>query len=118
MLPSALPAESVGKAATGEKACKFDYCETKPIPGLQLIREAIGRRLGAGSNRRSFDFFDEYTRLPEQRLQLAALVNGLACIEPLLQRIFIAARGARSGRTAMHPTSSFAAYRRRHAGLA
>ena len=93
-------------------------CETKPIPGLQLIREAIGRGLGAVSNRRSFDFFDEKVRLPEQRLHLAPLLNGLARIESVLQRVFIASWRARSGRTTMHPTSPFPADRRRHARLA
>jgi hypothetical protein len=55
--------------------------------------------------------------LPEQGLQLAPPLNGLARIESALQRILIAAGGARSGCTAMHPTSPFAADRRRHAGL-
>ena len=54
----------------------------------------------------------------EQGLHLAPLLNGLARIESILQRIFIAAWGAGSGRAAMHPTSPFAADRRRHAGLA
>jgi hypothetical protein len=61
---------------------------------------------------------NQHKRLPQQGSQLPAFLDGLACIPPMLQRVFVAAWSARSRRTAMHPTASFSTHRRRHAGFA
>jgi hypothetical protein len=77
-----------------------------------------GRRPGIGRKSPSFDFLDQNARLPKQRLQLASLLNGLAGVVPVLERILVAAWRARSRRAAMHSTSPFPADCGCHAGLA
>ena len=66
----------------------------------------------------SHDLLHEPMGLPQQRPQLPAFRNGFTGIEPLLERILIAARRAGSRRSAMHATALFAGYGRRQAGFA
>ena len=65
---------------------------------------------------RSIDAFEQSDRFPHKPPRLTVLRNGLARILSMLQRIFIAARSARSWRAAMHPTPFLPGHRGRHAG--
>ena len=67
---------------------------------------------------RSIDAFEQSDRLPHKLPRLAVLRNGLTRILSMLQRVFIAARSARSRCATMHPTPFLPAYGRRHAGRA
>jgi len=73
------------------------------------LRQLCGRLL---------DLLNQHERLPQQGPQLPAFLEGFVRIPPMLQRVFVAAWSARSRRTAMHPTTSFSAHRRSHAGFA
>jgi hypothetical protein len=79
-------------------------------------RIRVARELG--SRPRSPDFPHEPERLPHQSLHAPAFVDRRMRIEPVLQRVPVAAGRARSGGAAVHTAMVFAAHGGRQAGMA
>jgi hypothetical protein len=98
--------------------------QNKPNFCLRELGSPAVRRLrrGVGSNadvlptvKRLLDTLNQYARLPHQRPQLPALLDGFARVQAVLERVLVALRGARPRRAAVHSTTSFSAHRRRPA---
>ena len=56
--------------------------------------------------------------MPEEILEVPAILNRFAGKIPMLQRVFVAARSARSGCTTVHAAPFLSGHRRRHTRLA
>jgi hypothetical protein len=78
-------------------------------------RSQLADKPPLATKRRSFYRLNERARLSQQVSQLASLLNGFARKPSILQSVFITAWSPRSWGAAVHPTTSFPAYRRRHA---
>ena len=95
---------------TGKKACESasDDKDDSAAHSTALSPKTPARRFD-----RSFDVLNQHARLPHQRPQLPAFLDGFARIEAVLQRVLIAARSARSRRAPVHAATLFSAHRRR-----
>ena len=66
----------------------------------------------------SFNILNQYEYLAQKGPHLAPFLDSFSRMAAMLQRVLVAAWSAGSRRTAMHPTTSFSAHRRGHAGFA
>src|SRR6266536_6236032 len=89
----------------------MSVCGTSRRFAAMLVMTAVGAKadfLRTSQLRgRLLDLLNQHARLPQQGPQLPAFFEGLACVPPMLQRVFVAAWSARARRAAVHPTTSF-----------